>query len=130
MTAPTTTTHTKDISKVNIGTRKSQLAVAQVESIIEQLKAVAPEPEYVSNVVSTMADENQVKSFSAFDSKSIWTEELEQLLMEGKLDVVVHCLKGMHSWGRARVTHQTMRETCVLILKIQICLQLCPPLAR
>lgn len=86
--------HSSSLKKINIGTRKSQLAIAQVDSIIAQLKAVAPQPEYVSRVVSTMADENQVKAFSAFDSKSIWTEELEQLLMEGGLDVVVHCLKG------------------------------------
>ena len=92
--AAAATTQAHAIDKVNIGTRKSQLAIAQVYSIIEQLKVVAPEPEYVSRVVSTMADENQVKAFSAFDSKSIWTEELEQLLMAGKLDVVVHCLKG------------------------------------
>lgn len=105
MTVPATTPRSDGVQKVNIGTRKSQLAIAQVESIIEQLKAVAPEPEYVSNVVSTMADENQVKTFSAFDSKSIWTEELEQLLMDGKLDVVVHCLKGMHSC--LRMTHET-----------------------
>lgn len=81
-------------AKVNIGTRKSQLAIAQVDSIIEQLKVFAPETECVPRVVSTMADENQVKSFSAFDSKSIWTEELEQLLADKELDVVVHCLKG------------------------------------
>ncbi|GAB7324326.1 hypothetical protein MBLNU13_g08284t1 [Cladosporium sp. NU13] len=87
--------HSSSLKKINIGTRKSQLAIAQVDSIIAQLKAVAPQPEYVSRVVSTMADENQVKAFSAFDSKSIWTEELEQLLMEGGLDVVVHCLKGV-----------------------------------
>ena len=92
-TASNQAAHTP-IDKINIGTRKSQLAIAQVDSIIAQLKAVAPQPEYVSRVVSTMADENQVKAFSAFDSKSIWTEELEQLLMEGGLDVVVHCLKG------------------------------------
>lgn len=98
MAVAATTSHAEGIQKVNIGTRKSQLAIAQVESIIEQLKAVAPEPDYMSNVVSTMADENQVKSFSAFDSKSIWTEELEQLLTDGKLDVVVHCLKGMLAW--------------------------------
>lgn len=45
-------------------------------------------------VISTMADENQVKTFLEFDSKGIWTEELEGLLVDGKLDVVVHCLKG------------------------------------
>ena len=89
-----TTQAAEALTKINIGTRRSQLAIAQVESIIAQLKTFAPQPEYVSRVISTMADENQVKAFSAFDSKSIWTEELEQLLMEGKLDVVVHCLKG------------------------------------
>jgi hydroxymethylbilane synthase len=89
-----------NITKINIGTRRSQLAIAQVESIIQQLKALhlaSPDIEYVSTVVSTMADENQVKSFSAFDSKSIWTEELEALLAKGELDVVVHCLKGSSS---------------------------------
>jgi len=94
------TTTNGTLTKINIGTRRSQLAIAQVDSIIQQLKdatAAAGSPEkyeYVPHVVSTMADENQVKSFSAFDSKSIWTEELEALLVEGKLDVVVHCLKG------------------------------------
>ena len=93
-------TANKPITKINIGTRRSQLAIAQVESIIQQLKSLhlaSPEIEYVPHVVSTMADENQVKSFSAFDSKSIWTEELEALLAKGELDVVVHCLKGSSS---------------------------------
>lgn len=97
---------TQAISKVTIGTRRSQLAIAQVDSIIAQLKTVAPEPQYVSRVVSTMADENQVKAFSAFDSKSIWTEELEQLLMQKELDVVVHCLKGWSILCAGLMTHR------------------------
>lgn len=79
---------------IYIGTRKSQLAITQAEMIIAQLETASPGPQYKLQVISTMADENQVKTFSEFDSKSIWTEELERLLVEGKLDVVVHCLKG------------------------------------
>lgn len=79
---------------ISIGTRKSQLAIAQAKMIIAQLEIASPGPEYKMQVISTMADENQVKTFLEFDSKSIWTEELEGLLGEGKLDVVVHCLKG------------------------------------
>jgi hypothetical protein len=79
---------------VNIGTRRSQLAIAQVDMVVKHLQTFAPGPEYKSQVVSTMADENQVKSFQEFNAKSIWTEELEKLLMEKKLDVIVHCLKG------------------------------------
>lgn len=79
---------------ISIGTRKSQLAIAQAEMIIAQLETVSPGPQYKLQVISTMADENQVKTFLDFNSKSIWTEELEGLLVDGKLDVVVHCLKG------------------------------------
>lgn len=79
---------------ISIGTRKSQLAIAQAEMIIAQLETASPGPQYKLQVISTMADENQVKTFLEFNSKSIWTEELERLLVEGKVDVVVHCLKG------------------------------------
>lgn len=79
---------------IYIGTRKSQLAIAQAEMIIAQLETASPGPQYKMQVISTMADENQVKTFLEFNSKSIWTEELERLLVERKLDVIVHCLKG------------------------------------
>lgn len=79
---------------ISIGTRKSQLAIAQAEMIIAQLETASPGPQYKMQVISTMADENQVKTFLEFNSKSIWTEELEGLLVDGKVDVVVHCLKG------------------------------------
>lgn len=79
---------------ISIGTRKSQLAIAQAEMIIAQLETASPGPQYKLQVISTMADENQVKTFLEFNSKGIWTEELEGLLVDGKLDVVVHCLKG------------------------------------
>ncbi|KAI5196172.1 hypothetical protein AUEXF2481DRAFT_67020 [Aureobasidium subglaciale EXF-2481] len=94
-----------DMKIVNIGTRRSQLAIAQVDMIVKHLQTAAPGPEYRSQVVSTMADENQVKSFQDFNAKSIWTEELEKLLMEKKLDVIVHCLKDVPT---------TLPESCIL----------------
>ncbi|KAL9533471.1 Porphobilinogen deaminase [Sphaerulina musiva] len=90
---------------ISIGTRKSQLAIAQAEMIIAQLETASPGPQYKLQVISTMADENQVKTFLEFNSKSIWTEELERLLVEGKVDVVVHCLKDMPT---------TLPPSCIL----------------
>ncbi|THW04135.1 porphobilinogen deaminase [Aureobasidium pullulans] len=95
----------ENMEVVNIGTRRSQLAIAQVDSIVKHLQTFAPGPEYRSQVVSTMADENQVKSFQDFNAKSIWTEELEKLLIEKKLDVIVHCLKDVPT---------TLPESCIL----------------
>ncbi|KAI5235330.1 porphobilinogen deaminase [Aureobasidium subglaciale] len=102
-----------DIKVVNIGTRRSQLAIAQVDMIVKHLQIAAPGPEYRSQVVSTMADENQVKSFQDFNAKSIWTEELEKLLIEKKLDVIVHCLKD-HGANFNVDVPTTLPESCIL----------------
>jgi porphobilinogen deaminase len=63
MTLLTPTPHPTPITTLTVGTRNSQLAIAQVDSIIAQLKASHPSPEnaieYIPRVVSTMADENQ-----------------------------------------------------------------------
>ena len=42
-----------------------------------------------------MGDKNQTTALHAFNAKSLWTHELETLLLEGKLDLIVHSLKDM-----------------------------------
>jgi len=80
---------------INIGTRKSALAVAQTHLVIGMLQKVAPQYEYRINAISTMGDKNQVTALHDFGAKSLWTHELEAMLMEKEVDFVVHCLKGM-----------------------------------
>lgn len=42
-----------------------------------------------------MGDKNQTTALHEFGAKSLWTHELEAQLLEGKLDLIVHCLKDM-----------------------------------
>lgn len=121
---------TEGMKVVNIGTRRSQLAIAQVDMVVKHLQTFAPGPEYRSQVVSTMADENQVKSFQEFNAKSIWTEELEKLLMEKKLDVIVHCLKGRFKTCNAICLRSSIcKHRSFNFSTQQMCRQHCPNLA-
>jgi hydroxymethylbilane synthase len=82
-------------TKLHIGTRKSALAVVQAEMVLASLKKAHPEIDYEIHAMSTMGDKNQVTALHEFGAKSLWTHELEAQLLDGRLDIVVHCLKDM-----------------------------------
>lgn len=42
-----------------------------------------------------MGDKNQTTALHDFGAKSLWTHELEGQLLDGRLDLIVHCLKDM-----------------------------------
>ena len=82
-------------TKMHIGTRRSALAVVQAEMVLAQLKKAHPEIDYEIRAMATMGDKNQVTALHDFGAKSLWTHELEAQLLDGTLDIVVHCLKDM-----------------------------------
>ena len=45
--------------------------------------------------MSTLGDQNQSTALHAFNAKSLWTDELEALLLDGTLDLIVHSLKDL-----------------------------------
>ncbi|TVY42882.1 Porphobilinogen deaminase [Lachnellula occidentalis] len=82
-------------TKMHIGTRRSALAVVQAELILAALKKAHPEIEYEIHAMATMGDKNQTTALHEFGAKSLWTHELEAQLLDGTLDIIVHCLKDM-----------------------------------
>jgi hydroxymethylbilane synthase len=82
-------------STIHIGTRKSALAIVQAEMVLKSLEKAHPEAQYQIHAMSTMGDKNQTTPLHDFGAKSLWTHELEAGLLEGRLDLIVHCLKDM-----------------------------------
>jgi hydroxymethylbilane synthase len=79
----------------NVGTRKSALALAQTELVVQALKKAWPNHEFQIHARDTAAgDIDKVTPFKDMPVKNLWTHELEQLLIEKKLDLLVHSLKG------------------------------------
>lgn len=80
---------------LHIGTRKSALAVVQAEMVKAALEEAYPAASYEIHAMSTMGDKNQTTALHEFGAKSLWTHELEGQLLDGRLDLIVHCLKDM-----------------------------------
>lgn len=45
--------------------------------------------------MATTGDKNQAQALYLMGGKALWTQELEVALLEGGIDLIVHCLKDM-----------------------------------
>ena len=82
-------------STFQIGTRRSILARVQTDQVIKLLQAVSPHHVFVVQAMATTGDNNQSTALHKFAEKSLWTQELEVLLLNRSLDFIVHSLKDM-----------------------------------
>lgn len=85
---------------VQIGGRKSKLAVVQSEIVKSIIVEKFPELSCSVLALSTLGDKVQSKPLYSFGGKALWTKELEILLLEQvdeypQLDLIVHSLKDM-----------------------------------
>ena len=84
----------QDASTIRVGSRQSALALVQTSIVHQALEETWPTFRYEIHAMSTAGDKNQSTALHEFGAKSLWTHELEALLLEGKLDLIVHSLKG------------------------------------
>lgn len=85
---------------IQIGGRKSQLAVRQSEIVRDIIQRAFPHISCPILALSTLGDKIQTKPLYSFGGKALWTKELEILLMGAveeypRLDMIVHSLKDM-----------------------------------
>lgn len=90
-TAPHSSSERKSF---NIGTRKSKLALAQTTLVANALKERFPQYEFNVKSKDTAGDRDKSTALKDFTSKNLWTEELEEMLIGGQLDFIMHSLKG------------------------------------
>ncbi|MGN6646590.1 MAG: hydroxymethylbilane synthase [Cytophaga sp.] len=80
---------------VRIGTRGSKLALWQAEHVAACLKTKGLEPEIV--IIDTTGDKILDQSLSKIGSKGLFTEELEEQLETGAIDIAVHSAKDLQT---------------------------------
>ncbi len=81
--------------KIRIATRKSKLALWQTYHIEHLLQNIGLETEIVS--FDTKGDQILDRSLSKIGSKGVFTEELENGLLSGEVDIAVHSAKDLQS---------------------------------
>lgn len=79
--------------KIRIGTRGSKLALWQANYVKRQLEGLGHEVELV--IIKTRGDRIQDLSFDKIEGKGFFTKELEEALLEGRVDLAVHSMKDL-----------------------------------
>lgn len=78
---------------VKVGTRSSQLAMWQAHHVQDLLESAGHSVD-VKGILTT-GDKDQIKPLSGFASKGVFTKELDIALMDGRVDIAVHCVKDL-----------------------------------
>ncbi len=79
-----------------IGTRGSQLALAQAESVRAQIAALWPQEEVRLEMVKTLGDKisaREAEEEGGGSPQGIFTKELDEALLAGKIRAAIHSLK-------------------------------------
>lgn len=85
------------IDVLRIGTRASALALAQAHETRRRLMAAHGLPEEAFEIVSmtTTGDQIQDRSLANAGGKGLFTREIEEALLAGRIDIAVHSSKDM-----------------------------------
>lgn len=81
------------MKKIRIGTRGSALALAQAEQAKCLVLENFPEVDVEICVIKTVGDKDHVRSLVSFGGQGVFVKEIEEALLEGKIDLAVHSLK-------------------------------------
>lgn len=82
---------------IRIGTRGSKLAMAQTSEVCEKLKQRFPQHTYEIVVISTKGDKVQDVALKKMGDKGIFVREIEEELLDGRIQLGVHSMKDMPS---------------------------------
>lgn len=81
--------------KIRVGSRDSCLAVIQAEIVMEKIKKAHPELTLELVTMKTTGDKILDKRLDQIGGKGLFVKELDQALLEGKIDISVHSLKDL-----------------------------------
>jgi hydroxymethylbilane synthase len=80
---------------IRVGSRGSRLALTQAEGAAARLRA--PGIELALVPITTAGDRDRTKPFGEIGSRGVFVKELEEALLDGRVDVAVHSAKDMTS---------------------------------
>jgi hydroxymethylbilane synthase len=87
-------------TKLKIGTRGSPLALAQAKIVRELLAATGliADDAIETVIIRTTGDRIQDRSLADIGGKGLFTKEIEEALLDGRIDCAVHSLKDLPAW--------------------------------
>lgn len=90
-----------DAAAVRIGTRASILAMVQTYHVVDRMTQHFPNVRFAIHPIRSAGDLNLKLDLDKFDRPGVFTDALEEALLAGTVDLLVHSLKDMPSQLRA-----------------------------
>jgi hydroxymethylbilane synthase len=88
--------------RLRLGTRGSPLALAQANEVRARLAAAHPELSEQAAVeivvIKTTGDQVQDRTLAEIGGKGLFTKEIEDALLAGRIDAAVHSMKDVPTW--------------------------------
>ncbi len=81
--------------EIRVGTRGSKLALIQTNWVIETLQMAYPEVHFTTQIIQTKGDAILHMPLDKIGDKGLFVKEIEQRLIERKIDFAVHSMKDM-----------------------------------
>lgn len=80
---------------IKVGSRGSNLALTQTKWVMEQIKKSHPDMEWELTIIKTTGDRIQDVSLDKLGEKGIFVKEIEEALLQKRIDLAVHSMKDM-----------------------------------
>ncbi len=85
-------------STLKVGTRGSPLALAQAHDARDRLHAIHDGIVAEIVVINTTGDAVQDRRLSEVGGKGLFTKEIQEALLDGRIDLAVHSMKDVETW--------------------------------
>jgi len=99
---------------IRIGTRGSPLALVQARMVRDALAAAHPDLRGADDIqilpIKTTGDAVQDRKLMEIGGKGLFTKEIEEALLAGRIDCAVHSMKDMQTWLPDGLTIGAMLE--------------------
>ena len=82
-------------TSIIIGSRRSKLALIQAESIVNQIRTINHSLTITISRITTQGDRDRRSQLNQIAREGIFVKELEEALLDGRIDIAVHSLKDM-----------------------------------
>ncbi len=87
-----------EIPRLRLGTRGSPLALAQANEVRARLASADSQLAVEIVVIKTTGDRVQDRTLADIGGKGLFTKEIEEALLAGRIDAAVHSMKDVPTW--------------------------------
>jgi len=98
------------INKLVVGSRASKLALTQTNYVIQKLRKINPNTEFVVKKIKTKGDILLSKDLNKILDKGFFVSEIQNELLDNSIDIAIHSLKDLPSEANSKLKSFTVTK--------------------